>query len=174
MIRLLLTLLVLAVFALCVYGMWRGWQRRATRQEALLGDFPAPPAGALTDPALLPELTGVYVGATSGGNWQDRIVVGDLGHRSVATLRLLPAGLLVDRVAASPIWIAAADLVDARLDSKLAGKVMPGDGLLVVSWQHGEYVLDLAFRADDRADDETWVERIRAVAEESTTTRTTP
>ncbi len=153
MTRVLLSLLVLAIFLLCLYGMWRGWQNRKRRQ-ADLPEFPAPPA----EPgATVLETTGVYVGTTLGGDWQDRVAVGDVGHRAEAVLRLTERGVLVEREGASPLWIPADRVEGARTARGLAGKVMTADGLLVVRWQLGDRVLDTGFRGDDKDVYEQWV-----------------
>src|SRR4030081_3494019 len=117
MIRMLLTLAVLAVLALCVLAMWLGWRGRARRQAAVLPPLPEPPVELIDGASeLLPPASGVYVGTTTAGDWQDRIAVGDLGYLFVATLRLTDAGLLVDRVGARPLWIPSADLRGGRTD----------------------------------------------------------
>lgn len=153
MTRVLLSLLVLAIFLLCLYGMWRGWQNRKRRQ-ADLPEFPAPPA----EPgATVLETTGVYVGTTLGGDWQDRVAVGDVGHRAESVLRLTERGVLVEREGASPLWIPADRVEGARTARGLAGKVMTADGLLVVRWQLGDRVLDTGFRGDDKDVYEQWV-----------------
>lgn len=157
MTRVLLTLAVVAVFLLCLYGMWRGWQRRARRQAAVLPAFPAPPAEV---GATRLETTGVYVGTTLGGDWQDRVAVGDVGHRAEATLRLTDRGVLVERTGASPLWIPGGQVAGARTARGLAGKVMTADGLLVVRWRLGDQVLDTGFRGDDKDVYEQWVEAL--------------
>jgi hypothetical protein len=158
MIRTLLTLAVLAVLALCVLAMWLGWRGRARRQAAVLPPLPEPPVEPIENASeLLAPTSGVYVGTTTAGDWQDRIAVGDLGYRYVATLRLTDAGLLMDRVGARPLWIPSADLRGARTDRALAGKVMTRDGLLVVTWQLGEHLLDTGFRADNKTEYAAWV-----------------
>ncbi|MCP2261109.1 hypothetical protein LX15_004829 [Streptoalloteichus tenebrarius] len=161
--RLLLSLLVLAFFLLCAAGMWWGWRNRARRQAAVLPAFPAPPDD-LPGPELVPAATGVYVGTTTAGDWQDRVAVGDVGHRAAATLRLTGAGLLVERDGASPLWIPSGSLVAARTDRALAGKVMGPDGLLVVTWRLGDHLLDTGFRGDDKASYSEWVGAVRALA----------
>ncbi|SHE97786.1 PH-like domain-containing protein [Streptoalloteichus hindustanus] len=161
--RLLLSLLVLAFFVLCAAGMWWGWRNRARRQAAVLPAFPPAPE-ALPGPELLTAATGVYVGTTTAGDWQDRVAVGDVGHRAAASLRLTDAGLLVERNGASPLWIPAESLREARTDRALAGKVMGPDGLLVVTWQLGEHLLDTGFRGDDKASYSEWVSALNALA----------
>ncbi len=129
----------------------------------MLPPLPAAPAD-LTAAPLLPETTGVYVGSTTAGDWQDPIAVGDLGFRSAAVLRLTGEGLLIDRTGAQPLWIPAAQLRDARTDRALAGKVMSRDGLLVVRWQLGDQLLDTGFRGDHKDVYQRWVAQLRSLA----------
>ncbi|ACU39064.1 transporter [Actinosynnema pretiosum subsp. pretiosum] len=159
MTRTLLALLCLAVFVLIAYGMWHGWRKRARAQEQVLAQFPAPPAEQ-GEPVL--ETTGVYVGTTIGDDWQDRVAIGDIGHRAEAVLRLTGQGVLVERDGASPLWIPAADVRGARTARGLANKVMTADGLLVVRWQLGDKVLDTGFRGDDKDVYEQWVDALNA------------
>ncbi|MEU7525506.1 transporter [Saccharothrix sp. NPDC042600] len=156
MTRVLLSLAILAVFLLCLYGMWRGWRNRAKRQAALPA-FPQPPAA--TGAATL-ETTGVYVGTTLGDNWQDRVAVGDIGHRAEATLKLTDTGVLVERTGASPMWIPLEDVLDARTARGLAGKVMGPDGLLVLRWRNAGHTFDTGFRGDDKDVYEQWVQAL--------------
>ena len=161
MTRVLLSLAVLAFFALCLYGMWHGWQRRARRQSAVLAAFPTAPADT---GAVLLETTGQYIGTTIGDNWQDRVAVGDVGHRAEAVLRLTDQGVRIERTGASELWIPLGDIRAARTDRGLAGKVMTADGLLVVRWQLGEQTLDTGFRGDDKDVYEQWVDALNASA----------
>ncbi|MBW4720980.1 PH-like domain-containing protein [Saccharothrix obliqua] len=157
MTRVLLSLLVLAVFALCVYGMWHGWRARARRQAAVLPEFPAPPAepGAAKLAA-----TGVYVGTTVGDDWQDRVAVGDVGHRAEAVLKLTDSGVLVERTGASAMWLPLDAIEGARTARGLAGKVMAGDGLLVLRWRLADQTFDTGFRGDDKDVYEQWVQAL--------------
>ncbi|TQM84177.1 hypothetical protein FHX81_6617 [Saccharothrix saharensis] len=157
MTRVLLSLAVLAIFLLCLYGMWRGWRRRARRQAEVLPEFPQPPAET---GATMLETTGVYVGTTIGDDWQDRVAVGDIGHRAEATLKLTEQGVLVERTGASALWIPTAQLDGARTARGLAGKVMTADGLLVVRWHLGDRVFDTGFRGDDKDVYEQWVQAL--------------
>jgi hypothetical protein len=162
MTRVLLSVAVLLFFALCLYGMWHGWQRRKRAQAEVFDAFPQPPA--TTGEPLLPETTGVYVGTTTAANWQDRVQVGDVGHRAEAVARLTGEGLLLDRTGAEPLWIPAASIRGARTARGLANKVMSADGLLVVTWQHGEQLLDTGFRGDEKDVYEQWVSALDALA----------
>src|SRR2546429_9680041 len=91
--RLLLVLIVIAFFVLCAAAMRWGWRNRQRRQ-AYLPDFPQAPADLTFRE--LPELSGVYVGTVTAGDWQDRIAGGDIGHRSAGTVPLGGGGPPVD------------------------------------------------------------------------------
>lgn len=157
-------LLWVGIFAVLILGlyflMWRAWQKRARRQA----DLPAP-AAVPADPAesgtpLLPELTGRYFGSTVAGQWLDRIVAHGLGTRSAADLTLTEKGLRVDRPAAAGFFIPAGDLVEARFEKAVAGKVLPEGGLLVVTWKLGDTRLDSGFRSDHAAEHDAWVDAV--------------
>lgn len=174
--RALWVLVLAAVAALVMYGMRRGWVNRSRRQSEQLPDFPSVPDefwgedGTSGEPELLPEATGFYVGTTMAGDWQDRVTVGDVGHRAEGVARLRRSGLLLERAGASALWIPAASIRDTRVATKLANKVIPGAGMLVVTWaleapgQDGEHRLDTGFRTDDKSIQNQWVEQVRALA----------
>jgi hypothetical protein len=154
-------LLWVGIFAVLILGlyflMWRAWQKRARRQA----DLPAP-AEAPAEPGtpLLPELAGRYFGSTVAGQWLNRIVAHGLGTRSAADLTLTEKGLRVDRPAAAGFFIPAGDLVEARFEKAMAGKVLPEGGLLVVTWKLGDTQLDSGFRSDHAAEHDAWVDAV--------------
>lgn len=149
-----------ALAALVIYGMRRGWLNRVRRQLAVLPEFPAPPADPGTE--VLPALSGLYVGTTRAGDWQDRVAVGDVGYRSNVIARLFPTGLLLEREGASALWIPAESMTEARVDHKLANKVVLGVGLVVVTWRLGEHLLDTGWRGPDRDTHAEWADAIRS------------
>jgi hypothetical protein len=135
---------ILAAFVVLVYlGMWRGWRRRS-RKHDLAPLEPVPDSGA--QPVL--EASARYFGTTVAGEWLDRVVARGLGARSGCRLSLLPEGLDVHRPGTS-FRIPDRCLLGARVDRGLAGMVIPPHGLLVVTWRHGDYVLDTGFRLAD-------------------------
>ena len=144
--RFLLTLGVLAVWAIGVAAMWRGWRRRV-RRTALA---PLPKAPEIPGGDVVPVLLGVYLGTTTAGRWLDRVAHQRLGGRSSGRLRVLRTGLLVRRAGFDDLYIPAAALRDVRIDTAHAGKVIAGDGMLVVRWQHGGADLETGFRGDHR------------------------
>ncbi|MFF2655442.1 hypothetical protein [Streptomyces sp. NPDC058045] len=163
----------LALFVALVYWLMReGWKWRATLQ----GDLPAlpePPAEP-GEPQL--TFTGRYHGSTTAGQWLDRIVAHGLGTRSRVELTLTEQGLDVVRPGAADFFVPAGRLRGARLDKGIAGKVLTEGGLLIVTWEHGDRLLDSGFRSDRSAEHPRWVEAIDALATAPTpsTTGTIP
>ncbi|WRZ94084.1 hypothetical protein OHB54_36620 [Streptomyces sp. NBC_01007] len=147
----------LALFVALVYWLMReGWKWRGTLQ----GDLPELP-DAPEDPGPVKlSMSGRYHGSTTAGQWLDRIVAHGLGTRSRAELTLTDAGLDVVRPGADDFFIPAAQLREARLDKGIAGKVLTEGGLLVVTWAHGDRLLDSGFRSDRAAEHNEWVDTL--------------
>jgi hypothetical protein len=156
----------LALFVALVYWLMReGWKWRGTLQGDL-PELPTTPDGI--GPANL-TMSGRYHGSTTAGQWLDRIVARGLGTRSRAELTLTDAGLDVVRPGATDFFVPAAQLREARLDKGIAGKVLTEGGLLVVTWAHGDKLIDSGFRSDHAAEHTEWVEAINSMIK--TTTR---
>ncbi|WP_019927028.1 hypothetical protein [Nocardia sp. BMG111209] len=153
--RTLLVLLLLALFALILWGMYRSWRKRGARQADAVGELPQVPAelGA----QVLEPTTGLYTGTTLAPSWQNRIVVGDLGFRATAELTRFERGVLLERDGAAPIWIPRESITAVRTERGHAGKVMTEDGVLVIRWKlpTGTEV-DTGFRGDDKTVYPAW------------------
>ncbi|MEV5426367.1 hypothetical protein AB0K85_26940 [Streptomyces cellulosae] len=147
----------LALFVALVYWLMReGWKWRGTLQSDLpeLHSAPDDPG-----PATL-TMSGRYHGSTTAGQWLDRIVAHGLGTRSRAELTLSDAGLDVVRPGADDFFVPADALREARLDKGIAGKVLTEGGLLVITWQHGDRLIDSGFRSDHAAEHTEWVDAL--------------
>lgn len=156
----------LALFVALVYWLMReGWKWRGTLQ----GDLPElPSAPDDPGPARL-SMSGRYHGSTTAGQWLDRIVAHGLGTRSRVELTLTEAGLDVVRPGATDFFVPAAQLREARLDKGIAGKVLTEGGLLVVTWAHGERLIDSGFRSDHAAEHNEWVDVINSMINTNST-----
>jgi hypothetical protein len=156
MIRAALVLACLLAVALTVLGMRRGWRTRMARQS-VLPELPALPADLGIE---LLRADGLYVGTTYASSWLHRVVHAGLGERAAAAAVLYPAGLVLDRHGANPIFLPREAWIEARLAPGLAGKVMGDGGLLALRWQLGPTQLDTGFRADDKTTYPAWVAAI--------------
>lgn len=147
---------LLLLIALVYWLMREGWKWRGTLQ----GDLPElPQAPAEPGPPRL-ALSGRYHGSTTAGQWLDRIVAHGLGTRSRAELTLTERGLAVVRPGARDFFIPAGSLRGARLDAGIAGKVLAEGGLLVITWQLGDRLIDSGFRSDHAAEHTAWVDTL--------------
>ncbi|MFE0424157.1 hypothetical protein [Streptomyces sp. NPDC058953] len=144
----------LLLFIALVYWLMRqGWKWRGSLQSGLPDLHPVPEAGG----APLAALDGRYHGSTTAGQWLDRIVAHGLGVRSRVELTLTEAGIDVVRPGARDFHIPRAALREARLDKGIAGKVLAEGGLLVLTWEHGDTLIDSGFRSDRAAEHNDWV-----------------
>ncbi|AVH59869.1 MULTISPECIES: PH-like domain-containing protein [Streptomyces] len=172
----------LALFVVLIYWLMReGWKWRGTLQ----GDLPELPArpsptttlnggGKPPLPGMLDEpgeakltMEGRYHGSTTAGQWLDRIVAHGLGTRSRVELTLTDAGLDVVRPGAADFFIPLEALREARLDKGIAGKVLTEGGLLVVTWAHGDKLLDSGFRSDRAAEHNEWADTLNSMVNKS-------
>ncbi|MFJ4921729.1 hypothetical protein [Streptomyces sp. NPDC088725] len=151
----------LLIFIALVYWLMRqGWKWRGSLQSDVpeLPGLPGATGGDRGEVRL--SMTGRYHGSTTAGQWLDRIVAHGLGARSRVELTLTDAGLEVVRPGANDFFVPAGQLREARLDKGIAGKVLTEGGLLVVTWQHGDKLIDSGFRSDRSAEHAEWVEAI--------------
>ncbi|MBD0837809.1 MULTISPECIES: hypothetical protein [unclassified Streptomyces] len=147
----------LALFVALVYWLMReGWKWRGTLQS----DLPELPSAPDEPGPVRLSMSGRYHGSTTAGQWLDRIVAHGLGTRSRVELTLTDAGLDVVRPGATDFFVPAGQLREARLDKGIAGKVLTEGGLLVVTWAHGERLIDSGFRSDTAAEHNEWVDTL--------------
>ncbi|WP_053748594.1 hypothetical protein [Streptomyces sp. MMG1533] len=156
----------LALFVALVYWLMReGWKWRGTLQ----GDLPELHTAPSEPGAARLAMSGRYHGSTTAGQWLDRIVAHGLGTRSRVELTLTDAGLDVVRPGATDFFVPVEALREARLDKGIAGKVLTEGGLLVVTWAHGERLIDSGFRSERAAEHNEWVEAINSMINKTET-----
>ncbi|CAL9363622.1 hypothetical protein [Streptomyces sp. enrichment culture] len=161
---------LLLFIALAYWLMRQGWKWRGSVQASTLPELPAAP-DAPGEATL--TMSGRYHGSTTAGQWLERIVAHGLGTRSRAELTLTDAGLAVVRPGATDFFIPADRLRGARLDKGIAGKVLTEGGLLVVTWAHGDQLIDSGFRSDRAAEHPAWVTALTALSTTPTSTENT-
>lgn len=127
------TVVLLLVVLLLLWGMRAGWRARTRRSAALVPALPqAPPQlGA----ERLATLDAVYVSTTRAGDWLDRVTAQGLGVRSPAQVTVFDAGVRITRQGATDLFVPAAALRGATGAPGMAGKVVGGEGLVVLTWQ---------------------------------------
>jgi len=149
MTRTLLSAAMVLLVLLGLAGMAWGWRNRGRRQADLPG---LPPLPASLGQPLVEDVEGVYVATTSAADWLDRIVVHGLGVRSTAHATVARPGVLLTREGAPDVFLPAGQLTGVQLAKGMAGTVVEDDGLVVLTWQHGERQLATGFRPRYAAD----------------------
>lgn len=151
---------LVVAWGLIVFAMYKGWKRKAARQQAWIGELPAVPEkpGAVR----LEQTTGLYIGTTFAENWQARVASETLGARADGRLTGYSSGILLEREGTEDVWIPRKSILEVRTDKRLAGKVMTEDGLLVVRWHppgssDPTIEIDSGFRGDDKAVYPRWI-----------------
>ena len=149
---------MLALIALALWGMRRGWVNRQRRQAGI----PAPASAPVDASSFGAAVPGLFLGTGVHGDWMDRIAVHDLGIRSRATISWGADGIWFDRDGARSVVIPAEAVLSVRTDRGVAGTVRARDSVIVVTWTLGEAAVDTGFRADETADHGTVLDGLMA------------
>ncbi|MEZ0449665.1 hypothetical protein [Cellulomonas sp. ICMP 17802] len=155
------TFALVLVVLLAFWGMRAGWQARTRRTSALVPDLPAAPdeLGATR----LGPLDATYVSTTRAGDWLDRVTAQGLGVRSPAQVTVFDAGVRITRQGATDLFVPAAAVRGATGAPGMAGKVVGGEGVVVLTWQADAADprgLDTGLRPKHAADRERLVEAL--------------
>lgn len=138
----------LAVVAVLLALMARGWRSRTRRQAGVPAPVPTPPEVLDREPAASAE--GMWVGTVAGDDRMDRVAVHQLGIRSDSVLEVHAAGdrpgVLVLRPDLAPLFVPAAHLTAAGLSAGIVGKFVEPGGLVAWGWRLGDVDVTSAFR----------------------------
>ncbi|KRD45115.1 hypothetical protein ASE38_14080 [Cellulomonas sp. Root930] len=124
-----LVLVVIVVF----WGMRAGWRARTRRSSTLVPALPAAPA--VLGAERLGPVEATYVSTTRAGDWLDRVTAEGLGVRSPAQISVFDAGVRITRQGATDLFVPASAVRSATGAPGMAGKVVGGEGLVVLTWQ---------------------------------------
>lgn len=125
--RILLVLLTVAVIALALWGLRRGWRNRAGRQNLVLPTVPPDVAAAPGE-----GVTGKYLGTVPQGQPMERLVAA--GAVARAAVIVSPAGVLLRRQGEDPLFIPHDDIVSVTTAAGLLMRYYGGHGVLLVNW----------------------------------------
>lgn len=148
-LRTLLTLVVIAIILLSVYGMFRGWRKKFKANLApIQNDIPA---GAN---AISPKVAARFAGTTTANNWLDRITNYELGTPRGIDFQVFDQGIYFTDTQEFKLWISKEQISQVRTGRGIAGDVVEKDGMLIFTWQLGETLLDTGVRVSRHADHE--------------------
>lgn len=141
--RTLLTLAMFALIGLAFLGMRKGWQNRAKREVAPIST--AIPTSAI---ALTEKHPARFAGTTISGRWLDRITNYGLGTPRSAFVQVFDSGIFVTDDLDFNLWIAKDVITNVGTKRGIAGDVVEKDGMLVITWQLGDLVVDSGIRVN--------------------------
>lgn len=138
--RLALTLAVLAVTALAVWGMWRSWHKRAAQELPV----ESVPDGFTADT----EIVGRYLGTAPGSDWMVRVAASGMGAPGNGIANLADPGVLISREGEPDLFLGADQISGVQIGRGVAGQVAEKDGIVLWLWSAGENALQTGFRPD--------------------------
>ena len=127
------TVVLVLVVLVAFWGMRAGWKARTRRSSALVPALPAAPAELGAE--RLGPVDATYVSTTRAGDWLDRVTTEGLGVRSPARVSVFDAGVRITRQGATDLFVPSAAVRRAAAAPGMAGKVVGGEGLVVLTWQ---------------------------------------
>lgn len=127
------TLVLVLVVLVLLWGMRAGWRARTRRSATLVPALPSAPADLGAE--RLGPVDATYVSTTRAGDWLDRVTAQGLGVRSPAQVAVFDAGVRITRQGATDLFVPATALRGASAAPGMAGKVVGGEGLVVLTWQ---------------------------------------
>ena len=139
-----LMVVVLGLLVILLALMALGWRARQRRQSTIAAP-PPPPADAGAVIAVFPAR---YVATTISGEPLNRIAVNGLGFRSVATITVTEAGVLIERPGERPWWLEVAGIRAVRRATWTIDRVVESGGLHLIEWDLGNRLVDSYFRID--------------------------
>ncbi|MCS6710546.1 hypothetical protein JSY14_00365 [Brachybacterium sp. EF45031] len=147
-------LLLILLFAALVGLMALGWHARGRSQAFLPPPAPDEDLTEVAGGVAVGPFPGVYVSTVLAGQPFERVVAHGLGSRSpVVVTRGVDGSWRLQRTGAPSFTIPGDRVQQVGTAPGMAGKVVGGDGLLVIRWTHGpdDTALDTGLRLDDPA-----------------------
>ncbi|MET0726620.1 MAG: hypothetical protein ABWY36_09750 [Leifsonia sp.] len=121
--------IVIAILALLLLGMWLGWRRR-TRRDRQVGAYPLPDATAA--PVVSTET--LYVATTKHEKPLERLNIAGLGFRARAGVRIGGDGIAIEIPGEAVSWIPRSALRGAGPATYAIDRVVERDGLVCLTW----------------------------------------
>lgn len=158
------TVIVAALAALVLLGMWLGWRRRSRRDADVIGGVA--PSGELV--AEFPNAA--YVSTTPAGAPLDRVAAPGLRYRGPATVEVRTDGVTITVAGEQPVHLPAARVLGSGASGARVGKFVERDGITLLRWLSEGRRLESGFRfveADDHHRFTAAIDRIAAAPQDS-------
>lgn len=154
-LRIVLVALTLAVIALVLFALRRGWRNRERRQGLAVPQItPAVTAAA----SVLPVTAASYIGTVPRGQQLERVVAG--GMRAPAGIVVGDFGILVDKQGDPALLIDHRSIAGVGTAAGMLQRYFGGHGLLMIDWQWAGRPVTTGLWFTDAADQSLVRERI--------------
>jgi len=130
--RLVLTIGMVLIIGLAVWGMWRNWHKRIDRQSWV--ELPAMVVGFTADQVLEAR----YVATVTTEDWLNRIAAQGLGMPGSATVSVGAAGVLIAREGEQDIFLPTSVMQEVTSARGMAQEVYEREGLVAITWRIGD------------------------------------
>ncbi|WP_053383909.1 PH-like domain-containing protein [Leucobacter celer] len=148
-----------AIAALALVGMWFAWRARARRDVGI-----ELPEAELAGDALVSFPRAGYVSTTPVDSPFERLSIPGLRYKGFATLTVLSDGVVISVTGEEPVRIPAAQLRGSGTASGRIGKAVERDGLSLLRWVAGERSLESSFRLANPAEQAAFAEAIDKIS----------
>lgn len=135
--HLLGVLILLALTALILLAMRRGWRRR--ERALVITDLPELPAGTTPGSG---ATAGIYVTTTLAGQPYERVVTRGLGVKSAAEVEVRLDGIAISRQGARSLFLPRGRITGVGTTSGMVGKFAAPDSIVVLTWWAGDTLVD--------------------------------
>lgn len=137
MIRVLFTLLWVAIVALALFGMWWGWRARSRRDAGIVGANTALTGEVLAHFGASDATVGglQYVSTTPVGSPLARVAIPGLRYRGPAEITVRRDGVTIEVAGEHATHLPAAQLRGTGSAGRRIGKAVEAGGLALLLWQ---------------------------------------
>lgn len=165
--RLVFTLIWVAILVLALAAMWWGWRARTRRDAGVLGATEAPVGEVLAE--FGGSRGGVqYVSTNPVGEPLTRIAAPGLRYRGPVEIVVHSDGVTVEVTGEHAVYLPATRIGAGGSASRRVGKAVEPGGLALLRWRDGTRDLESSFRFADRAEHERFIRSVDQISSYTT------
>ena len=165
MVKQIMAIISLSVFAALAFVAYKSWSRRSKAQTLEFGE----PQEALEFfGEQLCEANGFYVATTYAQNLLERIAAYGLGARGHAKVFVFTEGILIVRTGEVPLAIDKASIIRVGTNQVVIDRAVEPGGLISIEWQHEQSQLATHLRIVDEKQRRAILNSLMSITGEAT------
>jgi len=168
--RVIFTIVVIAIVVLILLGMWSGWRRRSRNDAAIVDSAPSLNGAVIATFGGRAETAGglQYVSTTPVGGPLTRVAAPGLRYRGPAEITVRTDGVTVQVAGEDPVHVPAEQVSGSAAAGRRVGKAVESGGLALLRWQATSggdaQILESGFRFSERDEQERFAAAIAEIA----------